>query len=141
MTRFLSIRSKHHSILFYGSGMYRKHPNHTYGRNRNNSANKRDNNISFDEISLDKIFINKKYFEKNFYQEDFKKISLKNNSLKNISLTNISMKKISFEKIFYKKISFERICFEKILIFSEYILDKSKKVRRANLITTVFLML
>ena len=23
----------------YGSGMYRKHPNHTYGRNRNNSAN------------------------------------------------------------------------------------------------------
>ena len=25
--------------FFYGSGMYRKHPNHTYGRNRNNSAN------------------------------------------------------------------------------------------------------
>ena len=25
--------------FFYGSGMYRKHPNHTYGRNRNDSAN------------------------------------------------------------------------------------------------------
>ena len=25
--------------FFYGSGKYRKHPNHTYGRNRNNSAN------------------------------------------------------------------------------------------------------
>ena len=25
--------------FFYGSGMYRKHPNHTYGRNQNNSAN------------------------------------------------------------------------------------------------------
>ena len=24
--------------FFYGNGMYRKHPNHTYGRNRNNSA-------------------------------------------------------------------------------------------------------
>jgi hypothetical protein len=23
------------SVFFYGSGMYRKHPNHTYGRNRN----------------------------------------------------------------------------------------------------------
>jgi hypothetical protein len=27
------------SGFFYGSGMYRTHPNHTYGRNRNNSAN------------------------------------------------------------------------------------------------------
>ena len=27
--------------FFYGSGMYRKHPNHTYGRNRNDSANNR----------------------------------------------------------------------------------------------------
>ena len=27
------------SAFFYGSGKYRKHPNHTYGRNRNNSAN------------------------------------------------------------------------------------------------------
>ena len=27
--------------FFYGSGMYWKHPNHTYGRNRNNSANNR----------------------------------------------------------------------------------------------------
>ena len=26
---------------FYGSGMYRKHPNHTYGRNQNESANNR----------------------------------------------------------------------------------------------------
>ena len=25
--------------FFYGSGMYRKHPNHTYRRNRDNSAN------------------------------------------------------------------------------------------------------
>ena len=29
--------------FFYGSGMYRKHPNHTYGRNRNDSANNRAN--------------------------------------------------------------------------------------------------
>ena len=29
--------------FFYGSGMYWKHPNHTYGRNRNNSANNRAN--------------------------------------------------------------------------------------------------
>ena len=27
------------SVFFYGSGMYMKHPNHTYGRNWNNSAN------------------------------------------------------------------------------------------------------
>ena len=27
--------------FFYGSGMYRKHQNHAYGRNRNNSANNR----------------------------------------------------------------------------------------------------
>ena len=27
--------------FFYGSGVYSKHPNHTYGRNRNNSANNR----------------------------------------------------------------------------------------------------
>jgi hypothetical protein len=27
------------SVFFYGSGMYRKHPNHTYGRNWNNSSN------------------------------------------------------------------------------------------------------
>ena len=27
------------SVFFYGSGIYRKHPNHTYGKNRNNSAN------------------------------------------------------------------------------------------------------
>ena len=27
------------SVFFDRSGMYRKHPNHTYGRNRNNSAN------------------------------------------------------------------------------------------------------
>ena len=25
--------------FFYGTGMYRKYPNHTYGRNRNDSAN------------------------------------------------------------------------------------------------------
>ena len=29
------------SIFLYGSGMNRKHPNHTYGRNQNNSANNR----------------------------------------------------------------------------------------------------
>ena len=27
------------SVFFNGSGMYMKHPDHTYRRNRNNSAN------------------------------------------------------------------------------------------------------
>jgi hypothetical protein len=41
--------------FFYGSGMYRKHPNHTYGRNRNNSANNW-------ALECDKIdFISSKY--------------------------------------------------------------------------------
>ena len=35
--------------FFHGSGMYRKHPNHTYGRNRNNSAN----NWAIEEVILE----------------------------------------------------------------------------------------
>ena len=37
--------------FFYGSGMYRKHPNHTYGRNRNDSAN------NWARVMLEKQFL------------------------------------------------------------------------------------
>ena len=36
--------------FFYGSGMYRKHPNHTYGRNWNNSANNRAQMLNIPKI-------------------------------------------------------------------------------------------
>ena len=40
------------SVFFYGSGMYRKHPIHTYGRNRNDSANNRANGMTTFDLKI-----------------------------------------------------------------------------------------